>query len=1140
MRSLSLLMFFLCYLNLSAQIDFTFKFDVPPDSMNYEELQPKIEEAYNIPFLQPDSFYQKLIPYGERLLELSKEKHGELAVKFGHDLNYVSQLYQFTQNYQRSNELLTVVLDIVLHNENDQHIDYARMLIAISMNHFLLSDIKRATDQFLLAEPILPKLLLPSEVDYQTQLYSVASLYEVLGRFEKAAKYYRKFADLSKFILGDKHLLYAEGLLSLGNVLIKSGQFTAAKVVLDSSLQIKESKMGKDQDSYLKTLNSIANYFTQTYQYDTSITVLKKVVDLRSANKGSLAYATSLQNLAVTYFEASKFDLALPLMQEAIELKKEIVGISHFEYLNGISNYIGMLGKAGEFEKALPYLEYLQSYVDTTSLKKHPIWIRMANSLGHFYGLAGQREKALTILVKAEEVIEEIAGRKHLLYARSQNNLGEIYAQLGDWKKAKKYYQTAKSIWETQLGKSTFEFASVLGNLATVYSYRGAFKTAIGLLEESVDLHARCKGKNNLSYVEGLNNLALTYQKDKQTQKANQAFQQALAIADTTFQKDHPVFFLLYTNLGRFHEENKELDKAEQFYLKAEQVGKAIFPTEHPEYTVNLLGLGSVYEKRGELPLASKFFQTLLECYLIQFNSYYPVLSERGKLLYYDKEKPKMDMVLSFFHRHPPESPNVHRLLLEFSTQMKQLGLAYQRERISGSPDLGDAQWLSYSKARKLIRSQLAEVLINPRLQSPNTLEKLQHDLEVLETKMGIRFGEENQNLANGAATVSFNDMLGSLTAGTSYLEYYHFQYHNGFTLTDSILYYAFVVESNQKISAPIYLCQEREILEIIGEKTSFYMKYVQDGYDLKQIIWDKLIPYLPNTRQIEIAPAGQINRIAFSGLPMDDDAESYLADHYEISYRGSLRNGVNPKSPLEKKQQALIVGAIDYGLGDSTDFEVIPLHATVKEVTEVAASLRAAGTNPTLLKGSAASEKTLIDKLEKRVYTLQHYATHGFFLPHKTKGKMRNLSKYEYRLTEIDNPLFRSGLILGNINRIWINRDSIVASNDGILTAYEIASLDLSNTALVVLSGCVTGLGDIHAAEGILGLRYAFKLAGVKDLILSLWEVDDQATSEFMGYFYQAYELCQDAKEALSRARKLMRSKHESAEYWAGFVLYQ
>ena len=267
MRSLSLLLLLLLNwcLTLNAQTGFHFDFKQSPDSMSYEELQSKIEEVYNLPIVKPDTFYQKLLPYGEKLIELSKAKHGPLGLKFGHDLNYVSQLFQMTADYRRSNEILDVVLQIVAHNENEEHIDYARILIAISMNHFLLGEIKHAIDCFLPAESILPRLLRPSEVDYQTQLYSVATLYEVFGRFEKASLYFQKFATFSKNILGDNNLLYAEGLLALGNVQIQAGQLETAKTVLDSSLQIKEKLLGKESDSYLKTLNSISNYFTQTY-----------------------------------------------------------------------------------------------------------------------------------------------------------------------------------------------------------------------------------------------------------------------------------------------------------------------------------------------------------------------------------------------------------------------------------------------------------------------------------------------------------------------------------------------------------------------------------------------------------------------------------------------------------------------------------------------------------------------------------------------------------------------------------------------------------------------------------------------------------------------------------------------------------
>lgn len=1141
MRSLSLLLLLLIWcLSLSAQIGFRFDFKQSPDSMNYEELQSKIEEVYNLPIVKPDTFYQRLLPYGEKLIELSKQKHGPLDLKFGHDLNYVSQLFQMTSDYRRSNEILEVVLQIVAHNENEEHIDYARILIAISMNHFLLSEIKQAIDCFLPAESILPQLLRPSEVDYQTQLYSVATLYEVFGRYEKASLYFRKFATYSKEILGNNNLLYAEGLLALGNVQIQAGQLEAAKIVLDSSLQIKEKLLGKENDSYLKTLNSISNYFTQTYQYDTSIVILKQIVDLRSKRKPSLAYATSLQNLAVTYFEDSQYELAFPLMEEAVELKKVLVTPSHYEYLNTVSNYLGMLGKGGEFEKALPHLEYLQTYVDTTSLRKHPIWIRVANNLGHFYGLAGQPDEALAILIEAEEVIIQIAGKKHISYARSQNNLAEIYSQLGDWKKAEKYYHIAKSIWETELGPSTFEFASVLGNVATIHSYRGNFKEAIVSLKESSSLHAKCKGKNNLSYIEQLNNLALAYQKDRQNKKARQTFYHALSLADSTFSQDHPIFFLLYTNIGRLHEEHDELDTAVQFYIKADQLGKRVFPPAHPEYTVNLLGLGSVYEKLGKLSLAQKYYEVLLQAYLIQFKSYYPVLSEQGKLLYHHKEKSKIDMVLSFFHRHPSNNVQIHNALLTFSIQMKELGLAHRLERTITLASTKDEILRRYYDAWKLMRSQLTEAFINPKLLTKSTQEKLQHDIEQLETKMGIRSKAIAPNFGNWKQGFKTEKEFGSPDQERAYVDFYHFRYYDGLIQTDSILYYATVVQSNHAATKPIFICEEKQILEIIGNTSNFYLKYTQDGYDLKELILDRILPFFSDIKQIEISPSGQINRIAFSGLPLDKKGLSYLADQYQVCYRGSFRQTIHSANTEIESQNALLVGDIDYGLGDSTSAQVIPLHATEKEVHDIATILDSLGKRLTIFKGPEATEQAIVRALEQKPYIIQHYATHGYFLKGKKDQKAPLQLPYESRLTKINNPLFRSGLILGKVNDIWLDKDHIHTSNDGILTAYEIANLRIPKSSLIVLSGCVTGLGDIHAAEGILGLRYAFKAAGARALILSLWEVDDQTTAEFMGLLYKSFQQCQDAQTALAEAVAAMRSKYDSAKYWAGFVLYQ
>ncbi|MEI9909495.1 MAG: CHAT domain-containing protein [Bacteroidota bacterium] len=98
---------------------------------------------------------------------------------------------------------------------------------------------------------------------------------------------------------------------------------------------------------------------------------------------------------------------------------------------------------------------------------------------------------------------------------------------------------------------------------------------------------------------------------------------------------------------------------------------------------------------------------------------------------------------------------------------------------------------------------------------------------------------------------------------------------------------------------------------------------------------------------------------------------------------------------------------------------------------------------------------------------------------------------------------------------------------------------MDLSKTHLVVLSACETALGDIKGNEGVFGLQRAFKLAGVKNMILSLWRVPDAETAELMTTFYNYYIKGKPVREAFNAAQKDMRAKYKPY-YWAAFVLIE
>jgi CHAT domain-containing protein len=111
------------------------------------------------------------------------------------------------------------------------------------------------------------------------------------------------------------------------------------------------------------------------------------------------------------------------------------------------------------------------------------------------------------------------------------------------------------------------------------------------------------------------------------------------------------------------------------------------------------------------------------------------------------------------------------------------------------------------------------------------------------------------------------------------------------------------------------------------------------------------------------------------------------------------------------------------------------------------------------------------------------------------------------------------------------------------IITAEEVADLDLAGTHLVVLSACQTALGEAQGGEGVLGLRRAFVLAGAENLVMSLWAVPDVATKDLLTDFYKRYLSGESPAQAL-RAAQLefltqarASGKRANPYYWGAFV---
>jgi CHAT domain-containing protein len=318
------------------------------------------------------------------------------------------------------------------------------------------------------------------------------------------------------------------------------------------------------------------------------------------------------------------------------------------------------------------------------------------------------------------------------------------------------------------------------------------------------------------------------------------------------------------------------------------------------------------------------------------------------------------------------------------------------------------------------------------------------------------------------------------------------------------------------------------------------------------------------------ISPDGALNFISFATLLTPDD--QFLSQKYLLRYVTSGRDLLREKkSP--KKGRVFIFGNPDFSgqvvlaatnvtgnpfalrqleQRDLASVRLLQLPGTARECALLFEQGRKWEWTTKVFSGAEATEAQL-DALESP-YIL-HIATHGFFLPDiepprpepferlrgiggvkpfGASGSMSmNMAPSFGPLVALKNPMHRSGLALAGAQstlEAWKRGETPPTDNDGILTAAEVGVLKLDGTWLVVLSACDTGIGEIKAGEGVLGLRRGFIQAGTENLLMTLWSVADKETARFMLDFYDAAHRSGDAGQALADVERdwLVRLRKE------------
>jgi CHAT domain-containing protein len=349
--------------------------------------------------------------------------------------------------------------------------------------------------------------------------------------------------------------------------------------------------------------------------------------------------------------------------------------------------------------------------------------------------------------------------------------------------------------------------------------------------------------------------------------------------------------------------------------------------------------------------------------------------------------------------------------------------------------------------------------------------------------------------------------------------------------------------------------------------------RFREAGEAVRQALWDPLQKHVGQAKYVFLVPDGALHLLNLATLPAEDGR--YLIEtgpiiHYLTAERDLLRR----REPSRPGAGMLVLGAPDFdappqpagavlaagvpprlqaaryrsrraACADFRSLRFQPLPESLREAEEVEAlwkraEVADAARDSGVLKLTGARAREDDFKRQVTGHRIVHLATHGFFAGDRCASTLEGTLVPAPSELLADSPLLLTGLALAGANR----REAVgVDAEDGILTAEEIASLDLTGVEWAVLSACETGAGPVQNGEGVLGLRRAFEMAGAGTLIMSLWSVEDTAAREWMGGLYEGRfrglstaEAVREASLKMIRARRQSgRSTHPAS--WGAFV---
>lgn len=862
----------------------------------------------------------------------------------------------------------------------------------------------------------------------------------------------------------------------------EKGNAFAGNLLSGSKLLTKEEKTLEER-AYTNLKNGeLLLAGNKYYLAEQSFKLAKFQYEQAGSSQGT-NYAQTISNLGLLYQSRGRFNKAKPFHEKALELRKGSVNKNML--LVSINNYAVWKKETGHFTEAEK--DFKTAIQIGKELNNSLSLGLLQNNLALTYADMNKLKEAETLMIMSLEEAGKSLDPSSANYIKLRINLAGIYRLEKKHKEAEEIFLSCIRIKEKKLGAHP-DLAQLKKGLAQLYMEMGKNVEVEKLLTSALDINTRKLGQNNPATVATLHELA------------------------------------------NFHRYNGQAQKSLEEMIKVVSKYADIYGDKHPVWIQGKEDLALSLWQNKQLAPASDNYRLVIQSTLNFIYEFFSSLNENEKTKYWDKTSNRLQRYYSFV------AQNVKNLTTDILPEFYTTLISTKGFLINGSTKIRSVimegkdealkltynNWLetkeNINRAYQLSKEEQKEEKVNI-----DSLIQVEDDLErILSEKSEVfKSGTTNKVLD----CKSIQSALSNQEAVIELLELN--TYENGFT-------------GGQKYLALVLTQKELKQIEIgLGEEVHRAIaEFRQNTLDLKpqantyRTVWKNLEPALAGIKTLYISLDGMYHQLSVAAVK--NEKEEYLFDRYNLVFLTNSRDLIDYKagaSRISKPNSIFLVGNPKYGSGALID----QLPGAEKEVLSISALFNKNKISNKCLTGEKAIEQVL-----KTLHSpgILHLATHGYFLNDLSEVEGNKVLGIEINAAK-ENPLLRSGLLFANCENVFeTNYRPEAGTENGILTAYEVMSMDLEKTDLVVLSACETGLGDVKQGEGVYGLQRSFLIAGAKSLIMSLWSVSDEATMHLMNTFYGNYLKSGDKNRAFQDAVKQLKLKYPEPFYWSAFLM--